>query len=181
MFSTQVTTCGRVSTVQFISPMRLLGSWMTSITLAMLMLPSACTVQRRQATMITSTSSWYHIHNTCDSVKHTDGEGQLYLSIISTTSTNLFSRMTKCLDILIKLWKKDIQRRFRRTSLESPFTWMLLWSVPKESVSPTQFYSSRVCWYSLLRHWSHCDCVGFPWQMATKTVLFQYYKDNVAT
>lgn len=145
MFSTQVTTCGRVSTVQLISPMSLSGSWMTSITLAMLMLPSACTIQRRKATMITSTSSWYYIHNTCDSVKHSDRERKPYLSLISTTSTNLNSRMTKCSDILIKIWKKDIQKRFRRTSQESPLIWMLLWSVPKESVSPTQFCSSRVC------------------------------------
>lgn len=45
--------------VQLSSPMSPSRSWMTSITSAMLTLPSACTTKTTQMTMITSISSWY--------------------------------------------------------------------------------------------------------------------------
>lgn len=54
------------------------------------------------------------------------------------------SRMIRFSATITTLYGAVIQRISRTTSQESPITWMLLWSVPKESAPPTPFCSSRV-------------------------------------
>lgn len=61
-----------------------------------------------------------------------------------TSYSDIISRMIKSSVITTTLWKRGIQKRSTRTSQVSLIIWMLLWSVPKESVGTTQSCSLRV-------------------------------------
>lgn len=56
----------------------------------------------------------------------------------------IISRMTKCSAITTTPWRTGIPKRSRRSSPESPLTWMRLLSVPVESAGQTRLSSSRV-------------------------------------